>query len=307
MKELIKYKCTSEAEMKKMLLIINPVTAKALLSPHLIDIVDIFVKGGYDVTTYTTQDKDDANRTAKERAGDFDTIVCAGGDGTLNGVISGMIDLPVKPLLGYIPAGTTNDFANSWGIPRNPLEAARNIVREEPVAIDVSVFCGRPFIYVAAFGAFTAASYSTPQEAKQKFGRAAYLAEGIKSLGSIRPWHMKIVHDDGEIEGDFLYGMISNTRMVGGFPLRMKEDISLVDGKMELILIRQPKNPADQTKMLGAVLAQDITSEFICFVHTSKITFESEEAIPWTVDGEFGGSVTEGEGHVRERAIRIVL
>ncbi len=293
--------------MKKLLFIINPVTAKAILSPHLIDITDIFVKGGYDVTTYITQGKDDATRVVQERGEEFHTIACAGGDGTLNGVISGSIDLAEKPVLGYIPAGTTNDFANSWGIPRNPLDAARIIVSETPVEIDVSVFNGRPFIYVAAFGVFTEASYRTPQEAKQKFGRTAYLVEGIKSLSSIRPWHMKIYHDGGEIEGDFIYGMVSNTRMVGGFPLRMKEDISLIDGKMELILIRQPKNPADQTKMIAAVLAQDITSEYICFLHTSKITFESTEEIPWTVDGEFGGSVTSGEAHVRGKAIRMVL
>jgi len=293
--------------MKKLLFIINPVTAKAILSPHLIDVMDVFVKGGYDVTTYITQDKDDAARISAQRGGEFDAIVCAGGDGTLNGVITGILDLPEKPRLGYIPAGTTNDFANSWGIPRNPLDAAKNIVSEAPSDIDVSVFCGRPFIYVAAFGIFTAASYQTPQEAKQRFGRTAYLFEGIKSLASVRPWHMKIIHDGGEIEDDFIYGMVSNTRMVGGFPLRMKEDISISDGKMELILIRQPKNPGDQTKMIAAVLAQDTSSEHICFVHTSRITFMSEEEIPWTVDGEFGGSVTEGEAYVRGKAISMTL
>ncbi|MBE6599216.1 MAG: YegS/Rv2252/BmrU family lipid kinase [Ruminococcaceae bacterium] len=295
------------AAMKKLLFIINPVTAKAILSPHLIDVMDVFVKGGYDVTTYITQDKDDAARISAQRGGEFDAIVCAGGDGTLNGVITGILDLPEKPRLGYIPAGTTNDFANSWGIPRNPLDAAKNIVSEAPSDIDVSVFCGRPFIYVAAFGIFTAASYQTPQEAKQRFGRTAYLFEGIKSLASVRPWHMKIIHDGGEIEDDFIYGMVSNTRMVGGFPLRMKEDISISDGKMELILIRQPKNPGDQTKMIAAVLAQDTSSEHICFVHTSRITFMSEEEIPWTVDGEFGGSVTEGEAYVRGKAISMTL
>ena len=293
--------------MKKMLFLINPVTAKALISPHLIDITDIFIKGGYEVTTYITQDKNDTARTAKRRAGEFDTIVCAGGDGTLNGVISGILNLERKPDIGYIPSGTTNDFANSWGIPRNPLEAARNIVNFEPMDIDVSVFCGRPFVYVAAFGAFTAVSYQTPQAAKKMFGHTAYLAEGIKSLTSIRPKHMKITHDGGVIEGDFLYGMVSNTRSVGGFPLKMKDAISISDGLMELILIRNAENPGDQMKMLGAVLAQDTNSEFISFIHTSRVTFESDAEIPWTVDGEFGGSVTNGKIFVREKAVRMFL
>ena len=292
---------------KKLLLIINPVTAKTILSPHLIDIVDIFIKGGYDVTTYVTQDKDDTVRVVKERGSSFHTVVCAGGDGTLNGTITGMLALEEKPVLGYIPSGTTNDFANSWGIPRNPLDAARNIVKYDPIEIDVSVFSGRPFVYVAAFGAFTAVSYQTPQSAKKMFGHTAYLAEGVKSLTSIRPKHMKITHDGGVIEGDFLYGMLSNTRSVGGFPLKMKDAISISDGLMELILIRNAENPADQMKMLGAVLAQDITSEFISFVHTSKVQFESDEEIPWTVDGEFGGSVTSGEVFVKEKAVRMFL
>ena len=293
--------------MKKMLFMINPVTAKAILTPHLIDIVDIFIKGGYDVTTYVTQDKDDTCRVSRERAGDFDTVVCAGGDGTLNGVISGILDLPKKPVLGYIPSGTTNDFANSWGIPRNPLEAARNIVNFDPIDIDVSVFCGRPFVYVAAFGAFTAVSYQTPQAAKKMYGHTAYLAEGIKSLTSIRPKHMRITHDGGVIEGDFLYGMASNTRSVGGFPLKMKDAISISDGLIELILIHTADNPGDQMKMLGAVLAQDTSSEFISFIHTSRVTFESDTEIPWTVDGEFGGNVTKGEIYVREKAIKMIL
>lgn len=293
--------------MKKLLLIINPVTAKTILSPHLIDITDIFIKNGYDVTTYVTQNKDDTRRVAEERGSEFDTVVCAGGDGTLNGVISGVLNLDSKPVLGYIPAGTTNDFANSWGIPRNPVAAAQNIVRDAPTQIDVGLFCGRPFIYVAAFGAFTSVSYQTSQTAKNSFGRTAYLVEGVKSLAAIRPWRMKIRYDGGEIEGDFAYGMASNTRIVGGFPLKMKDKISISDGLMELILIRYPDNPADQTKMLGAVLAQDIDSKYISFLHTNRLVFESAEKIPWTVDGEFGGDVTEGEISVREKCIQIIL
>ncbi len=291
--------------MKELLFIINPKTAKTALSPHLIDIIDIFMKSGYDVHVHVTQDKDDTEYTARTLGEKYDTVVCAGGDGTLNGTVSGIINLEQKPRIGYIPAGTTNDFAASWGIPKNPLEAAKSIANSEPVKTDISIFCGRPFVYVAAFGAFTEVSYQTPQQLKNSLGRTAYIFEGIKSLSTIRPWRMKIAYDYGEVEGEFLYGMISNTRRVGGFELKMKNDISISDGLMEVILIKKPKNPSDNHKMLGAVLAQDTSSEYITFAHTTHIKFESDEPIPWTVDGENGGIVERGEATILEHAIEL--
>lgn len=291
--------------MKKLLFVINPVTAKAAVTPYLIDIIDLFVKDGYEVNTYVTQDKADTERVVVEKGSLYDTIVCAGGDGTLNGTVSGVLKLECdkKPNIGYIPAGTTNDFASSWGIPKNPLVAAKSIVGAEPVKTDVSIFCGKPFVYVAAFGAFTEVSYQTPQELKNSLGRTAYIFAGIKSLGAIRPWKMKVNYDGGVTEGEFLYGMVSNSRRVGGFELKMKNDISISDGLMEMILIRKPDNPADNAKMLAAVLAQDITSEYIIFAHTKHISFKSAEPIPWTVDGENGGVVQCGEAGIIEHAV----
>lgn len=293
--------------MKKLLLIINPVTARAAVTPALIDVIDCFEKGGYAVTVHVTQYKNDTFDTVKRIGGEYDVIVCAGGDGTLNETVSAVISLDSKPKVGYLPTGTTNDFAVSWGIPRKPLEAARKITDSEPVPTDVNLFCGRPYMYVAAFGAFTEASYSTPQAMKQNLGWSAYIIEGLKSLPSIRPIHMKIRYDGGEEEGEYLYGMVSNTRRVGGFDLKMREDISLSDGLMEVILIRRPENPADNGKMLGAVLMQDTSSEFITFAHTSRLSFEADEPVPWTVDGENGGAVRTGEVSVMERAVDIFI
>ena len=291
--------------MKKLLLIINPVTARSAVTPALIDVIDCFEKGGCAVTVHVTQYKNDTFDTVKKLGGDYDVIVCAGGDGTLNETVSAVISLERKPKIGYLPTGTTNDFAVSWGIPRKPLDAARKITNTEPVHTDVNLFCGRPYMYVAAFGAFTEASYSTPQSMQQNLGWSAYIIEGLKSVPSIRPIHMKIRYDGGEEEGDYLYGMVSNTRRVGGFDLKMREDISLSDGLMEVILIRKPDNPSDNGKMLGAVLMQDTSSEFITFAHTTKLSFEADEPVPWTVDGENGGAVREGELSVLERAVEI--
>lgn len=291
--------------MSRLLFIVNPVTAKNTITPYIIDVIDTFIKGGYRVETHITQDKDDVGRVIAEHGGEFDVIACAGGDGTLNNTVTAILKLDKKPKIGYIPAGTTNDFATSWGIPKKPVAAASSIVRTEAVPTDVSVFCGRPFVYVAAFGVFTQASYQTPQHLKNSLGYTAYIFEGIKSIGNIRPYRMRIEYDGGVAEGEFLYGMLSNTRRVGGFDLKMRDDISISDGLMEVILIRKPANPVDNPKMLGAVLAQDTNSEYIVFAHTKKIKFYSDEPVPWTVDGENGGAIKSGEAHIIEHAVNL--
>lgn len=292
--------------MKKMLLIVNPVTAKAIMSPVLIDIIDLFENAGYVVTVHISKAKGEVTSYIADCGAEYDVVVCAGGDGTLNETVTGVLKIKEnRPKIGYIPSGTTNDFATSWGIPRKPLDAARLIAERSPKNTDISTFCGRPFVYVSAFGAFTQASYSTPQELKKTLGWAAYILEGIKSIPTIRSWKMKITHDSGVIEGEFLFGMIANTKRVGGFDLRFKSHISLSDGLMEIILIRKPKNPADNPKLIAAVVTQDLTSEYITFVHTKHVTFSTDEAIPWTVDGEPGGEMTEGRSEVIAGAVEL--
>ncbi len=293
--------------MKKLLLIINPVTAKPTISPHLIDVIDIFENGGYDVTVHISKHKNDIKELLGTVGESFDVVVSAGGDGTLNETVSGILPLNKKPRIGYIPSGTTNDFAKSWGIPSNPITVAKNIITEEPIRADICLFCNRPFVYVAAFGAFTEVSYQTPQQLKQNLGRTAYLLEGIKSLPTIKPWKLHLEYDDGEIDGEFLYGMLSNTKRVGGFDLKVKDAISICDGLMELILVRNPNKPVDNAKMLSAVLTQDTKSEYITFVQAKNITFRTDIPMPWTVDGEPGGSLTEGKVEIIEHAVELYI
>ncbi len=293
--------------MKKLLLLINPITAKKILGPYLLDVIDCFMKGGYEVTVHVTQRKGETIEVARNRGEEFDTVVCVGGDGTLNDTVSGILYLEKKPKIGYIPAGTTNDFASSWGIPKKPLDATNKIVSTPARNVDVCVFGDRPFVYVAAFGAFTEVSYSTPQSLKNALGRTAYIFEGISSLSSIHPMKMTVEYDGGSVSGDFLYGMIANTKSVGGFELKMKDEISISDGLMELILIRKPENYYDNNKMISAVLKQDIKSEYITYVHTKHVSFYSESEIPWTVDGEFGGKLKSGTATIIEHAIEMYL
>lgn len=291
--------------MKKLLLIINPVTAKAIISPHLIDIIDIFENGGYNVSVHISKSKGEVCGYVENNGSFYDTVVCAGGDGTLSETISGVLKLSNRPPIGYIPSGTTNDFAASWGIPKKPVDAARAIIEKMPRKVDISTFCGQPFVYVSAFGAFTKASYSTPQELKKSIGWAAYIIEGIKSVPSIRATHAKIEYDGGEIEGDYFYGMISNTKHVGGFDLKLKDEIALDDGFMELILVRKPESPADNGKLINSLLARDTTGEYFSLHHVKNAHFTFDEATEWTVDGECGGALTDVTGGILESAIEL--
>ena len=203
--------------MKRMLWILNPHAGRGAMSGKIIGCVTAFQQAGYDVTIYITQGAQDATRVARERAGEFDRIVCAGGDGTLNEVITGLMQAETRPVLGYVPAGTTNDFAFSLGISKVPAEAAVIAAGDTLQALDIGRFNDRYFNYIAAFGAFTEVSYETPQQTKNIFGRAAYIIEGIKALTNIKTYHIRVNSAETQMEDDFIYGMVTNTVSVGGF------------------------------------------------------------------------------------------
>ena len=203
--------------MKKLLWIVNPHAGRGAMSGKVIGCVNAFQQAGFEVTIYVTQGAQDATRVVCERAGDFDRIVCAGGDGTLNEVVTGMMESGVHTPLGYIPAGTTNDFALSLGIPRIPVEAAAVAASDNMKALDIGRFNDRYFNYIAAFGVFTEVSYATPQQSKNIFGRAAYIFEGVKALTNIKQHHIRVECAEMSLEDDFIYGMVSNSVSVGGF------------------------------------------------------------------------------------------
>ena len=206
--------------MKKMLFIFNPRSGRERLRTKLLDILDLFVKAGYEVTVHVTQSAGDAQKQVEKKGGGVELLVCSGGDGTLNEVVSGMMawSREKRPQLGYIPAGSTNDFAASLDLPKNMLRAAAIAVAGRPFAIDVGKFGdGRYFVYVAAFGAFTEVSYKTPQETKNVLGHQAYMLEAVKRIAGLKSYRMKFFWDDQELEEDFILGMVTNTISIGGF------------------------------------------------------------------------------------------
>ena len=281
-------------ENNMMLFIYNPYAGKAQIKGYLSDIIDMFVKAGYEVIAHPTQENGDGIRAARDRKKECKVIVCSGGDGTLNETVSGMMELKRMPQLGYIPAGSTNDFAASLKIPKQMAAAAQAAVNGEPYLIDIGSFCNeRYFVYVAGFGAFTEVSYLTSQDKKNLLGHQAYVLEGVKSLSSIKAYSMKVECETCTYEGDFIFGMITNTISVGGFKGLVNQDVSLCDGLFEVLLIRMPKTPLELSGIVSSLLLKDEKNELVYKFKTSRLTVWCDEPVDWVLDGEFGGSHTE--------------
>lgn len=278
--------------MKRLLFIYNPHAGKELLKPKLADVIDIFVKAGYEVVAYPTQAYRDAYKKIKKYdSSEYDLIVCSGGDGTLDEVVTGMMkrDRDKREPIGYIPTGTTNDFASSLHIPRGLLEAADNAVNGEVFACDAGRFNDDIFVYIAAFGLFTDVSYQTKQSMKNVLGHLAYVLEGATRIFDIPSYKLKVTHDGETIEDEFIYGMVTNSKSVGGFRNMIGKNVVFDDGEFEVTLIRTPKNPIALQEIVGALLSSQINTKHIYSFKTGEIHFESVEEIPWTLDGEFGG------------------
>ncbi len=276
--------------MKKLLFIYNPHAGQATLKPLVSDVVDIFVKAGYEVTIYPTQEYHDAYKKIKTyNASEYDLVVCSGGDGTIDEVVTGMMEREDRNPIGYIPTGTTNDFANSLHIPTDILSGAENAVKGMLFPFDIGSFNSGYFVYVAAFGIFTNVSYETDQNLKNMLGHFAYVLEGVKQVLDIPSYHVKAVWDEGEVEGNFILGMVTNSVSVGGMRNMISERVFFDDGEFEVTLIRTPEDIFDLNEIVGALLLNTVNEKHMLQFRTKKIHFESEIDIPWTLDGEFGG------------------
>ena len=279
--------------MKKMLFIMNPCSGQKRARRYLPDILQIFNRGGYDVITHMTSSQGDATRVAARLGGEVDLVVCCGGDGTFNETIAGLLTSGRRVPVGYIPAGSTNDFAASMKLPTNILEAARLVVEGEPVAYDVGKFGDRYFAYVASFGAFTRASYSTPQNVKNALGHTAYVLEGINELSQIRKEHIRMEIDGNVVEDDFLFGAVSNSTSVGGILTLDPTQVDMSDGLLEILLVRAPRSLMEIHECIQAVQSQKYSCAMITFCSGHRMKVYASEDMPWTLDGE------REEGHAQ--------
>lgn len=315
-----------DMETRKMLFVYNPRAGKAKIRNKLCDIIDIFVKAGYEVTVYPTQQEGDAIRAVRDKKDSYDLLVCSGGDGTLDEAVNGMIKCRKQIPIGYIPAGSTNDFAKSLGIPKDMVKAAEVIANGRDYPCDIGSINEECFVYIAAFGLFTDVSYETSQDIKNVLGHMAYILEGMKRLPSIKSYKMKIsykqkaekepglgemgqegFYEEKEVEDEFIFGMVTNSISVGGFKRITGKYVELDDGEFEVTLIRKPSNPLDINVIIAALLNRRINTEYMYCFKTPEIVFESQEEIPWTTDGEFGGNHKKVDIKNRKQAVWIKI
>lgn len=296
--------------MKSLLFIYNPrsgIQAGLQTVTHRLgEIVNLFTERGYDVIVHPTQCRGDCTETVGRLAESVDRIVVAGGDGTLNEAVNGLMQAGVDKPYGYIPCGSTNDFSRSMGIPLQLMSAAENAVSGLPYAYDIGLMNERYFTYVAGFGAFTDVTYTTPQTQKNALGYFAYLISGAASLASIVPYNVRFETPDYSGEGSYILGLITNTLQVGGIKNLLPQDIALDDGLFEVIFVKNPRNAADLNKILVAALKHDFNADCFEYFKTSEITVRSEKPLAWTLDGESGGSFTETHITCHQRALSIL-
>ena len=275
---------------KKLLFLVNPRAGRNKSRSPLFDAVSIFSEAGYLVRVHQTICSGDAAATAAREGGEYDLVVASGGDGTLNEVISGLLKLEHPPLLGYLPQGSTNDFAASLHISTNPVTAAEAIVAHRPQVLDIGLWNQRSFVYVASFGAFTKSSYSAPQAAKNALGHFAYILEGLLDLNSLRPYQVKITADGEVLDGEYLFGAVCNSTSIGGLMKLDPQRVVLDDGKFELLLIPHPKTAASLQNLIFSLLNQQYDREGLVFRHVSSLHLETQETLPWSLDGEYAES-----------------
>lgn len=274
-------------ENKKLLLIVNPCSGRAKMGSALLGVVEIFSKANYSVTVYPTKAREDATKKLQTvKTEDYDLIVVCGGDGTLNEVITGLMYSKADIPIGYIPAGTLNEWSSGLGISRSIQQAAKDIVNGKEITLDIGKFGNKYFTYTASFGAFTSASYSANQDVKNVLGQTAYFFEGIKALGNIKPIHLKIETEEKVIEDDFIFGAVSNSMSVGGIVKFDQAAVKLNDGLFEVLLIKNPSNILKLQQVVDGILKHELNRDGMEFFHTEKLKVTGGDGLDWTLDGE---------------------
>lgn len=298
-------------ERKKVLFIMNPRSGTMQAGKMLSDIVQKFSNSGYMTSVLMTTARGDATKFAENYASNYDMLVVSGGDGTFNEAMDGVMNAGIDIPIGYIPSGSTNDFANGLGLPKTILEAADRVTNGKIKTLDIGDFNGRHFSYVASFGAFTSTTYTVPQNLKNILGHTAYILSGIKDVVNIHPIHAKVVADRGSeseriVEGNFLFGAICNSTSVGGIIHLNENDVDMNDGKMEILLIKMPKDILEMNSIIGSMMINVLDTKQIEFFSAKNIEVDIDKDTHWTLDGEYEEGAEHVEIKTLESAIKII-
>lgn len=293
--------------MKKMLFVYNPRSGKGLIKYNLYDIINLFTSNGYQVTAYPTQTPMDGYRIISETAQEYDIVTVSGGDGTLSEAVHALMELPGKIPLGYIPSGSTNDFASSMSISKNMLEATQGIINGVFFEYDIGKFNDSYFVYIAAFGMFTDVTYETSQDVKKLFGHAAYVVEGLRRLPNYKGIEMTVEHDGITEHGSFILGIVSNSKSIGGMKFLVDEHVYFDDGLFEVSLVRTPTSPIALQQAINDALTNKLSPKNYLTFKTAQVTFTTEEPVTWTLDGEMGGTFKTTTITNCRRAINLVI
>ena len=296
-----------DAQEKKLLMIVNPRAGRNKSRGPLYDAAAIFSGNGYLVKIHNTVAPGDARDCARREGGHYDAVVAVGGDGTLNEVVTGLMKLEHPPALGYLPQGSTNDFAASLRLSQDPAEAAMTVAQSPGRRLDIGQWNRRYFVYVASFGAFTRSSYSAPQNVKNALGHFAYFLEGVKDLDSLRPYPIRLTADGENLDGEYLFGAVCNTLSIGGIVKLTPEQVALDDGQFELLLVPNPRTPADLQDFMVSFMNQDYAGKGLVFRHASSIHVETDDVLPWSLDGEYAPGVPSVDITNRPRALSMLL
>ena len=292
----------------RILLIYNPKAGRGLFLHHLPSIIDLFTKAGFAVEVYPTQAGGDAEAKIRNLKDDYYMIVPAGGDGTLDEVVTGLVRSGRNIPIGYIPVGTTNDYASSLGLSLNVMEAAGSVVAGRPTPVDIGIFNqNHVFIYVAAFGLFTDVAYQTNQDLKNMLGHAAYLIEATKRLADLKAWKMHVSAEGISLDEEYIFGMVTNSTSIGGIRNITGNEVLLDDGEFEVTLVRNPRNILEMQEIVGSLLLGNYDTKLIDYFKTDSLSLECGQMIPWTFDGEYGGEYTSVNIENRKRSVELIL
>ncbi len=291
--------------MKKLLLLANTHSGKGIIEEQLPAIINYYNKAGYEVTVYISQYSGHIREISQTRGSDFDILVCSGGDGTLNEAVSGIAKLDKKPVLGYIPSGSTNDFATSMGIPLNVEDSYKKAIDGDIFDLDIGSINDKHFVYVAGFGLFTNISYETPQNIKNVLGYQAYLLEGLRQLSNIKSYDLEIEYDGGIIKDSIMIGLVSNSNSIAGMKTIFKNYADLNDGLFEVLLVKAPKNVNVLKSIITSIVEKDFDKELFYSFKTSHVSIKSTENISWTIDGEYCGTYDTADISVMNKAVKI--